>query len=392
MTRSFLFTLHFLLGLSLLAYLSYALLTVRGALLWKRSRPDLDHDFTPGVTILKPVCGADPEAESAFSSFFNLDYPNDKLQILFGALEPDDEALELARRLKAIHPDQNIDIVLASEESAKRGLNRKVCSLLAMLPHAQHELLILCDSDMRVTPDYVRRVTAPFHPYRQKGAPVGLVTCPYKGEAARSIPSALEALGIGADFMPSVLVSRMLEGMSFALGATISLTQSVLQEIGGFESLLQELADDYLLGKRVCDAGYTVVLSDYIVEDMLGEESFQDMWSRRVRWARTVRFCRPGGYAGVFITHGFALSLLYAIVSGINIPGITIIAAALALRFLTVFYTSSLVGDAAPRKFWILLPLSDLLSSVIYLFGWCGSEVTWRGQRFRLAKGGRLLI
>ena len=301
-------------------------------------------------------------------------------------LDADDPALELARRLQTEFPDRDIGIVVAPPGAA-RGNNRKVCNLLAMLPHVKHDLLVLCDSDMRVRPEYLRRIVAPFEEEK-----VGLVTCPYRGERVLSFAAAIEALSIGADFIPSTMVSRAIEGVSFALGSTIVLPRAVLERIGGFEPLLDELADDYRLGNAVHRAGYRVVLSDYVIDDILGRERFSAMWSRRLRWSRTLRVCRPAGYAGVFLTYGFALALLFLAATGFSAIGWGAFALVTAIRLATALtITLRYTGDRAVLRFLPLLPIGDLIGIALYVCSFFGSHILWRGERFRLLAGGRLV-
>jgi ceramide glucosyltransferase len=379
--------LRVLLGLCLVAYAAYALISIWAARQWHRARRPLDPDWTPSVTILKPVRGVDAEAYENFASFCQLDYPPERVQILFGALDPDDPALALVRRLQAEFPRQVIDIVRAGGD-AVLGPNLKVSNLAAMLPFVRHDLLVICDSDMRVEPDYLRRIVAPF----AQGTGVGLVTCPYRGYRGQSFAAVLEALGIGADFIPSALVSRATEGVAFAFGSTIALPRSVLAELGGFPALADELADDYRLGNGAKRAGYEVVLSDYVVYDVLGAERFGAMWTRRLRWARTVRACRPAGYAGSLTTHGTALALLFLASTGFHPFGWMTAAIILALRMLTALCIACrYTQDTNVLRWWPLLPVSDLVGFALYVVSYCGNHIQWRGERFRLLPGGKLL-
>ena len=386
-------------GLTLCAYLFYAGMTIWAAVQWKRARPLVDPAWEPGVTILKPVRGVDADAYENFASYCRQDYPSDKIQILFGALEPDDPALALAKRLREEFP--NIDIGVHSPEGASAvGMNRKVCNLLNLLPRAKFDTLVLSDSDMRAQPDYLRRIVAPFSPENQamlsSSNPrdkklCGLVTCPYRGGGLRSVSAVLEALGIGSDFIPSVLVSRALEGVSFALGSTIVIPKSVLAEIGGFEPLLNQLADDFRLGNAVANSGYRVVLSDAVIEDVIGEERFAPMWSRRLRWAKTLRVCRPAGYAGAFITYGFALSLIFLTCTGFQPVGWFACLGVLSVRVgASLFITLRCTGDPNLLRFLPLLPVSDLLNFALYASSYFGKTIVWRGERFQLSPDGSL--
>jgi ceramide glucosyltransferase len=359
------------------------------------------------VTIFKPVRGADAEAYDNFASFCRLDYPSDRVQLIFGALDPEDPALALVRRLKAEFPRCDISIVSGGPD-ALLGYNLKVCNLLSMLPTAKHDLFVLCDSDMRVQPDYLRRIVAPFQGKREDGkedaslsslrplpssfSPVGLVTCPYRGFHPHSFAAVLEGLGIGADFIPSAFVSRALEGVSFAFGSTIALPRHVLAQIGGFETLLDELADDFRMGDGVRRAGYKVVLSDYVVDDVLGRERFDLMWARRLRWARTVRACRPAGYAGAFVTYGMPLALMFLLAMGGSAVGWVALAWVTALRYVAALIIAlTCTKDASIRRWWPLLPLSDLFSFALYIGSYAGNQIVWRGDRFRLLPGGRMV-
>lgn len=381
-----------LLGLCLGGYVAYAVLSVWAARLWQRERRPLDPAWTPPVTILKPVFGADAHAYDNYASFCRLDYPVGQIQIIFGALDPDDAALDVARRLKQEFPQHDIVIVTPSTDAPPAGQNLKVSNLFNMLPAAKHEILLMCDSDVRVGGEYLRHVVAPFQP-RPDGTSsgVGLVTCPYRGFLPESLPARLEALGMGAEFIPGALVGRITEGMSFAFGSSMALPRKVLQEIGGLEAILDHLADDYLLGYYTRQAGYDVVLSTYLVNNVLGAEGFKPMWVRRLRWARTVRAYRPQGHAGALVTHGTALALLFWAAMGATAIGTLTLLSIVALRIVTsVWIANAYTQDDTVCNFWYLIPLSDLLSAALYVGSYLGRQITWRGQRFRLSPGGKI--
>ncbi len=345
---------------------------------------------SPPVSILVPVYGRDPEQAENFASLCRQEYP--EYEVVFGALDSEDPGLDTAREVAARHPEAKVTIVAGGTAF---GANLKVCNLHNMLAHARHDLLVLCDSDMRVTPDYLRRITAPFSDpsaISHQPSAFGLVTCPYRGACAEGLASALEALGIVADFMPSVLLTWRFWGMSFAFGSTIALSRDTLERIGGFQSLADELADDYLLGSRVHALGLRVELSDYVVDDVLARERFGEMWSRRLRWARTTRAMRPGAYWGLVVTHGTALALLYLMASGFTPVGWGALAATLAVRAACATWIARRCLDDANLPARLpLLPLSDLLSFALWVVSLLGSTVTWRGQRFRVLRGGRLV-
>lgn len=379
--RIALLVLQVLLGLSVACSWVYYVLCLDSARRWARQRGEPPSDFTPPVSILKPLRGSDPEQYENFASFCRLDYPT--YELLFGALEPADPGLETARRLQSDFPGRDIRIVAGHDNF---GLNRKVCNLEGLHAGARYKMVVLCDSDMRVEPNYLRRVVAPFADPK-----VGLVTCLYRGHRARNLPSILEALGIGADFAPSVLLTNRLWGMGFALGSTIAIRSEALESIGGFRPLANEIADDYLLGSRTKAAGWGVALSDYVVDDVLGREPFGEMWTRRLRWAKTVRAMQPAGWAGSFVTHGTALAILFLAASRFAPLGWAALAATLIVRGLTATLIARRCthDENLPRRL-ALLPVSDLVSFGLWAASFFGRHVVWRGERFRLERGGRL--
>jgi ceramide glucosyltransferase len=345
-------------------------------------RPSAVSGFTPPVTVLKPVHGVDAEAYENFSSFCRQDYPH--YQIVFGVLNPHDPVIPVIEQLIDAFAAHCIQLVVNPN---RRGANLKVSNLQNMLPVAEHEWLVITDSDMRVTPDYLRRLV----PWLQDET-VGLVTCPYRGTQPRSLAAVLEALHMSCDFMPSVLVARRLQAMRFAFGSTLALRRSVLQAIGGFEGIVDYVADDRELGYRVVQAGYEVCLAPYVVQSVLGKVSFFEMFQRRLRWARTNKVCEPKGWAGVCLTYGTGLALLFLLASGFNMFGWVIYGMTLAMRLLTTFLIAgSYLGDETlPRFFW-LLPVNDGLGLLIWALSWLGSTITWRGTTLRLRWGGKMM-
>lgn len=384
-----------LLGLCLLASWVYWILCLDSARRWARGRasangsssaPTLQHSNTPSlpqtppVSILKPLCGDDPELHANLESFCRQDYP--EYQVAFGALDGKDSALETARQIAGEHPERQIDIVAGGEVF---GANLKVCNLEGLRRVARYELLILADSDMRVGSDYLRRVVAPF-----ADPAVGLVTCVYRGCKAVGLSSALEALGIAADFIPSVLLANRFWGARFAFGSTIAVRAGVLESMGGFRALADELGDDYMLAQGAIRAGYRVVLSDYVVDDVLGSESFREMWGRRLRWARTTRALNPAGWAGTFITHGTALGILFLAATGFGAAGWLVFGFTLALRAVTASGLARLINDRNLPGLLPLLPISDLVTFGLWGTSFLGNTVAWRGERYRVGRTGRI--
>ncbi len=359
----------------------YSLLNLLSARSFANLRPIAPTTFTPPVSILKPVRGADPQAYESFRSHCLLDYPD--YEVIFGVADAEDPVLPLIEGLMREFPDRKVRWVLCPESL---GLNRKVSNLLQMLPHAKHPYLLINDADIEVAHDYLRRVMAPLADDR-----IGLVTCLYSGIPASSLGSRLESLGISSDFMPGVLMARWLEGgLRFALGSTMVLSRDVLEKSGGFGPLADCLADDYQLGLRVAAAGKQIRLSDVAVETHLPAYSLGEFFAHQLRWARGNRASRPWGYAGLPLTFGFFWSLVVLLAARGASWAWIMMAIILLLRIAVVGRVGrDLLRDRSlSRNIW-LLPLRDFLSAVIWAASYGGRTVTWRGDRFQIS-GGKL--
>ncbi len=335
-------------------------------------------DFTPPVTFLKPLRGADREMYEAFRSHCLLDYP--EFEIIFGVSMADDPAIGLVERLKQEFPERRIELVVCGE---RLGSNMKVSTLAQMLPYAHYDHLIINDSDIRVEPKYLRRVMSPFSCPR-----TGMVTTLYRGAAGSTLGSKLEALGISTDFAAGVLSARVVEGgVHFGLGSTLAVKKKALDAIGGFEPLLDYLADDYELGSRIGQVG-RVILSDEVVDTMLPDYRFRDYLDHQLRWMRSVRASRGWGYLGLLLTFGFPFALASTLLSRGAKWSLALLALALLIRFLMGYITAKRVmhDSRILRHFW-LIPVRDIVALLIWIAGYGSSTVVWRGDRFVLSKG-----
>jgi len=341
--------------------------------------PPPDASDLPPVSILKPLKGTDPEMYESFRSHCVQDYP--AYEILFGVSEPNDPATELIERLQREFPQRSIRLVLCEKNL---GANGKVSSLVQLAAEAKHAVFLVNDSDIRVALDYLRTVM------RELQAPdVGLVTCLYRGVATKALASRLESLGISTDFVPGVLVAKEIEGgLHFGLGSTLAFRRADLDAIGGFESIVDYLADDYELGKRIAERGFKVVLSSSVVETFLPAYSFSEFFAHQLRWARTIRVSRPGGYAGLLLTYTLPWAALCLLIARGAMWAWTLLGIAWVLRNSLAWASTVFVlrDPDAIRWMW-LLPLRDFLAPVIWFAGWFGRKIVWRGQEFELRNG-----
>jgi len=284
-------------------------------------------------------------------------------------------------KLQREFPNRRIQLVLSPKIL---GANVKVSNLAQMLAEARHDYLIVNDSDIRVEPDYLGRVTAPLADSR-----VGMVTCLYRGVAGATLGSRLEALGISTDFCASVLAARQVEGgIRFGLGSTLAFRRSELEKIGGFISFVDYLADDYELGRRIAGLGLSVKLSEVVVETYLPSYTLRDFFAHQLRWARGVRDARMGGYFGLVFTFGLMWALLASVGSGGAFWASCALAVTLVLRFAVALLVGRMVLEdrRVVKNAW-LIPLRDLLAVVVWIASLGGHTVTWRGDRFRLKDG-----
>jgi ceramide glucosyltransferase len=355
----------------------YALCLWSAASFLRQPRPSASPHLPP-VSILKPLKGADPEMYENFRSHCVQDYP--EYEIIFGVSEPDDPAIKLVEQLKSEFPQRAIRLLVCSKPL---GTNTKVSNLTQMLPQARYDHLIVNDSDIRVPPDYLRRVLAPL-----ADSATGLVTCLYRGIANSTLGSRLESLGISTDFCPGVLVARQLEGIKFALGSTMAFRRRDLAAIGGFEALLDYLSDDYQMGRRIAGRGLKIELSNTLVETYLPRYTMPEFLAHQLRWARSVRDSRPWGYLGLGITFGLLWALLTLILAaGAGWAwGLFVVTA--ALRFAVAgFVGGRLLRDRHALRWLVLVPLRDAIAMVVWLLSFAGHTVSWRGDLFRLKNG-----
>jgi ceramide glucosyltransferase len=333
----------------------------------------------PPVSILKPLKGTDPEMYESFRSHCLQDYP--EYEIIFGVSDPNDPAIRLVEQLKTEFPQRAIRLIVCPE---RLGANVKVSNLAQMVREARHEYVIVNDSDIRVEPDYLRRVLAPLSDPK-----VGLVTCLYRGVANSSVGSRLESLGISTDFCTGVLAAQTVEnGMRFGLGSTLAFRQRDLRMIGGFEAFADDLADDYQIGSRISALGLKLKLSEVVVETFLPRYTLRGFADHQLRWARTVRDSRFWGYVGLGLTFGLPWAMLLVLVAHGAGWAWGLLAATLAMRVSVALVVGKLVlhdRQVVASLAWI--PLRDLFALLVWIVSFAGHTVAWRGDRFRLENG-----
>jgi ceramide glucosyltransferase len=365
-----------LLAIVPLAY--YAVAIVAAMRFFRRERGKRLANFAPPISILKPVRGVDFASYENFSSFYRQNYG--EYEILFCVNEMSDPAVAVIKRVMAEFPQRSTRIL---SNAPLLGANRKVNNLALMTKEARYEFLVQSDGDVRVGPNYLEEVVAPF-----ADPAVGVVSCFYRGVAEPNLPAQLEALGAASDFFAGAMVADWMEGVTFALGASVATCKNWLEKIGGYEGFADYLADDYEIGNRVHRAGGKVLLSREMVCTMYPALTWREFWEHQTRWARTVRLVRPASFFGLIVTHGLPWVVAAALVAqSWEIAGVYL-AAYLVLR-LTLAWVAGVwgVGDEVLRKKLWLVPVRDAVHFFVWLAGFTSNRVNWSGTKYEVHEG-----
>jgi len=357
----------------------YACLTILAARSYLRAAPKSLARMIP-ISVLKPLSGVDEGLEDNLRSFFTQQYG--EFEILLAVQDADDPAVAIVEKLKGEFPTVPAQLIVTGLSSYP---NSKVFKLATMVKIARYDILVMSDSDIRASDRLLETVAREF-----QDRSVGLVTCPYRAVAGTSFWSQLEAVGLNTEFLAGVLTARYLNGMDFALGPTIAVRRKVLEELRGFDLLKDYLAEDFVLGKRVAASGESVVLSCELIEHRIGSQPFWPNLVHRLRWARSTRRSRPAGYVGQVFTHSLPLALAALVIR----PGWWALAAlAMVARAVSAATMAGWVlHDGPSGRRWWMVPIQDLLSVLVWIAGFFGSTIQWRGRRYNLLPDGRFQV
>jgi ceramide glucosyltransferase len=345
------------------------------AVLWPLRSTRCAPAILPKATVLKPLCGLDPETYGCLRSFCDQEYP--EFEIIFGVAAADDPVVAVVQRLQQEFPLRDLRILV---DRRQHGSSRKVSNLINMMAEARHDYLVIADSDVRVDDQYLAKVVAPL-----MDAGVGVVTCAYRGISRPGLWSLMGSLFINEWFTPSVYVAAKAGSRSFAFGATIALRREVLSRIGGFGSIANQLADDYRLGELTRNAGLRTVLSDVEVDVVVGENSFGSLVQHELRWLRTIRAVRPLAYSFCFITFGIPVLLIGALVSRGDSIVLALLGIAAAARMLLHFKRRRSQASAAQIA---LVPFRDCVSFALWLWSFTNRRVKWRDEHYQVSADG----
>ncbi len=357
--------------------LIYSVLVVAAARSYLAVRPAPLAHAVP-ISILKPLHGLDEGLAENLRSYFRQDYPD--FEILFAVRAVDDPAVAVVEKLQREFPGVPARLIVTGEPPYP---NAKVYSLSRMMKEARHDLLVMSDSDTRARPQLLTTVGAEFEDPR-----LGVATCPYRAIPGRSLWSTLEAIGMNTEFLAGLLAARLVEGVKFAVGPCVAARRETLRAIGGFDRLKDYVStEDFVMGALAAQRGYRVILSSFVIEHRIGAQRLRPNLEHRLRWARTTRRSRPAGYIGQLFTHPLPLALLLVALQPAWWP---LLVATAVLRACAVWATAGWVlHDPLTARRWWLVPVQDLASFAMWLAGFFGRTITWRGRRYRLLKDGR---
>ncbi len=349
--------------------------SARYFLSWKQTGPN--SDFTPPISCLKPIKGLDPDAYENYASFCRQDYP--EYEILF-CVDPDDPALPVLEKLVKDFPERRIRLLFGSGRAA---INDKIGRLVRLVNEAEHDLLVITDGDIRVGPDYLRAVAAPF-----RDPKVGGATCIYASTKETTLVQELQSIGMISDFFAGIFVAWQLDGVKFAFGQTIVTRRQNIAAFGGYEAIDNRPADDLRVGRLIADLGYEVKLLPYVVQSVADFASLSDLFYKRVRWMTVMRLMRPWGHFGLIFTWG----LPWALVAVATRPSLAIVLGYLGTYAILRVAMTWLIGIWGMKQLGLwkkmfLIPVWDAMAFVIWLISFGRKSIRWRGVEYFIREG-----
>jgi ceramide glucosyltransferase len=362
----------------------FLLLAVVAAIRFDRRHVRAGPSHLPPVTLLKPLCGWEPNLSANLESFFCQQYP--QFEIVFGTRDANDPSLEIVRSVQRHYPQVPVKVIYSGEPERP---NAKVCSLEKMIDAASFDYLVISDSDVQVASDYLAEVVPPL-----LNPEIGMVTCLYRGVPTGGLWSALEALGMSVEMTAGVIVADALEGMKFALGPTMALRREVLQAAGGMAALAEYCSDDYLLGQSIHRLGYRVILSRHVIDHIVLNRSFADSVAHQVRWMKSTRFSRRKGHIGTGLTFAMPFGIL-GFAAGIAADNVWLgfglfMWAVINRVILSAALGWGVVRDRRALRYCWLYPLRDLMGFFYWVASFFGREIVWRDIRYRLERHGKM--
>lgn len=350
---------------------------------WKFFRPvpkssQEKRAFTPPISNIKPIRGLDPDAYENFATLCRQDYP--EYELLFCISPEDKSVLPVLEKLALDFPERKIRILSGSGSDAA---NDKVAKLARLVREASYDFIVINDSDVRVSPDYLRQIVAPL-----ADPNVGAATCLYVSAGDKTFADRLQSMGMLSDFFPGILVARQLDGVKFTLGTSIATTRRALAGFGGYQSLENRPADDLLVGRLIAEQGYKVELLPYTVETVPDYSSLHELLHKRLRWTTVMRYMRPLGHLGLIFTLGLPwAAIAIAVHPTVDVAAIYF-GSYILLRAAMLWVVA--VAGLKRTDFWRILPLIvfwDAFACFIWLASFCRTSIRWRNSDYYIRNG-----
>ncbi|WP_017293992.1 bacteriohopanetetrol glucosamine biosynthesis glycosyltransferase HpnI [Geminocystis herdmanii] len=342
----------------------------------------INPDFSPPISILKPLWGLETNLEENLTSFINQNYP--LYQIVFCVRDKDDPVIFLVEELIVKYSQQDLKLVVIDRVI---GYNYKVSNLANGFPYCDYDLILIADSDIEVKKDYLSTIVQPLQDEK-----VGVVTCLYQSFADNYI-GIIESLGVAYNFIPNVLTARQLEGINFAFGSSILIRKKVLEKIGNFQRIANSLADDFLLGNLPTKLGYQTVLVNYIVKHHIEKESFDNYFKRQIRWFRCIKVARFKGYLGMIFTFGIVNSFIFSIVLYFNVLSLSLLLITFFLKLILSYNIGfKYLKNITIKNYLGLVVVVDFMQFYIWLIALFGNKIKWKNSQFILNQKGELIF
>ncbi|MEA5532646.1 bacteriohopanetetrol glucosamine biosynthesis glycosyltransferase HpnI [Crocosphaera sp. XPORK-15E] len=345
---------------------------------FKRSPKTLN--FTPPVSVLKPVRGLEKNLKRNLRTIATQDYPD--YQVIYSVQDPQDPAYPILKEIQAEFGSDRISVVISTVEV---GANGKVNNLLGGMEAARHDIIIISDSDTSLQPDYIATIVNPL-----ANPDVGCVCTPFKVTKADSWYEKLELLTMNADFMPSVMFAEVTGASNSCLGPSIAIRRSTLDKLGGLDSLADYLVEDYEIGRRVWTSGQKMVLLPYMIDAVVDLASWRNWWSHQVYWDQNTYLARPGAFIATILIRAIPFALIFALIRG-DMIGLGVLIATIIIRLITAAITAQDMNDQETINSLYLLPFRDAVGLIFWGLAFTQRTVIWRGVEFKLTSHGKMI-
>ncbi|XHU95886.1 MAG: glycosyltransferase [cyanobacterium endosymbiont of Rhopalodia gibba] len=374
--------LQFLCLIPILGGAIFSILTVLTAQhFFKNSKLNVIYDYTPPLTVLKPVRGLEKNLKRNLRTIATQDYPN--YQIIYSVQDPEDPAFPILKEIQEEFGSNRISLVVSALEA---GANGKVNNLLGAIKEARHDIIVISDSDTNLQPNYLKKIVAPLD-----NPEVGCVCTLFKVIKGDHWFEKMELLTINADFIPSVIFAEVTGASIACLGPSIAIRQSTLETIGGLESLADYLVEDYEIGRRVWNSGKNIVLLPYIIDVVVDLKNSRDWWTHQVYWDQNTYLAKPFPFIATIFIRSIPFALLFALIRG-DIIGLYILIGTITIRLITAGITSWKMEDAEGVKSLYLLPFRDILGLAFWALSFTQRTVIWREVKFKLTSHGKMVV